>query len=456
MDVFELRQKLVDDYKEYTRSFIKIADSRINGKVSKALEDGLLWPEPLLQLNPTFQTGGTIDDLVTEGALHPKCKQIFKTAKSAENPEENQLKLYLHQAEAIKKAIEGKSFVLTSGTGSGKSLTYIVPIVDFVLKHGSRNGIKAIIVYPMNALANSQYDSLVDFLRKDFPEGQEPVTFAKFTGQERDEREEIRNNPPDILLTNYMMLELLLTRFEDRQLVRAAQGLNFLVFDELHTYRGRQGADIALLIRRCRMAFGNNNVICIGTSATMASEGNSLDQKEAVADVAGMLFGVPFTKEQIIGEHLERATSEIDVNVPEQRNKLRKAIIDDDPSMMDYESFSSNPVSSWIESTFGIQAEPDTGFFIRQSPKPLRGSGGAASELASCTGLEHDRCYHVLQKFLKRGSELFKEKSISRFPVFAFRLHQFFTRGDTVWSTIEPEADRHLELSKLGTKPGDP
>ncbi len=101
------------------------------------------------------------------------------------------------------------------------------------------------------------------------------MRFALYTGQEKgEEREAIRRNPPDILLTNYMMLELLLTRSEDRELVRAAQGLQYLVFDELHTYRGRQGADVALLIRRCRLAFGGHDIICVGTSATMASEGN--------------------------------------------------------------------------------------------------------------------------------------------------------------------------------------
>ena len=86
--------------------------------------------------------------------------------------------------------------------------------------------------------------------------GREPVTYARYTGQENDERrKEIRDNPPDILLTNYVMLELMLTRPDDRRsLVRMASGLEFLVLDELHTYRGRQGADVALLVRRVREA----------------------------------------------------------------------------------------------------------------------------------------------------------------------------------------------------------
>jgi ATP-dependent helicase YprA (DUF1998 family) len=163
----------------------------------------------------------------------------------------------------------------------------------------------------MNALANSQAEELRKFLEKGYGPGRAPVTFKRYTGQEKgDEREAIRSRPPDILLTNYMMLELLLTRREDRALVAAAQGLTFLVFDELHTYRGRQGADVALLIRRCRLAFGGRDIICVGTSATMASEGTSEDQKREVARVAETMFGTAVDETQVIGETLERATPE--------------------------------------------------------------------------------------------------------------------------------------------------
>ena len=75
--------------------------------------------------------------------------------------------------------------MLTSGTGSGKSLTYIVPIVDHVLRNGSGRGIQAIGVYPMNALANSQAKELAKFLKKGYPEGKPPVRFACYTGQEK-------------------------------------------------------------------------------------------------------------------------------------------------------------------------------------------------------------------------------------------------------------------------------
>jgi hypothetical protein len=303
MDVFDLRARLVADYESYTRSFIKIRDPHINEFVDDQLGMGTFWPEPLLQLNPTFLAGGTVDDLVGNGVLHPECARIFRIDKSDSDYSGKQLLLHEHQREAIIKAKAGKSYVLTSGTGSGKSLTYIVPIVDHVLRNGSGRGIQAIVVYPMNALANSQDEELKKFLEKGYPEGQSPVRFAGYTGQEEGPlREAIRSNPPDILLTNYMMLELLLTRAEDRELVRAAHGLRFLVFDELHTYRGRQGADVALLIRRCRQAFGAHDMVCIGTSATMANGGSTEDQRREVARVARSLFGVNFEPEQVVGE----------------------------------------------------------------------------------------------------------------------------------------------------------
>jgi ATP-dependent helicase YprA (DUF1998 family)/very-short-patch-repair endonuclease len=457
MNVFELRDRLVRDYASYTRSFIIIKDSRIKHAVESALDGGMFWPEPLLQLNPTFLPGGTIDDLVAEDTLHAECAKIFRIGKSEADHNGKPLLLHMHQREAVLKAKkEKKSYVLTSGTGSGKSLTYIAPIVDHVLRNGSGRGIQAIVVYPMNALANSQDEELGKFLKKGYPEGNPPVRFALYTGQEKGvEREAIRSNPPDILLTNYMMLELLLTRSEDRELVRAAQGLRFLVFDELHTYRGRQGADVALLIRRCRFAFGGRDIICIGTSATMAGGGPLATQKREVAKVGQTLFGVPFDESQVIVETLERATPEIDFGDQKVIEAIRATIQRGATPSESYEEFRVHPLASWIESTFGVRAEEETGRLVRQAPRRLQGSGSAAEDLARLTSTDPGQCVTVLRSFLLNGSELRRSAS-SRFPIFAFRLHQFFTRGDTVWATLENETDRHLEMSKKGSKPGDP
>lgn len=462
MNVFDLRDRLVSDYASYTKSFIKIADPRIQKEVDGSLGAGAFWPDPLLQLNPTFLPGGTIDDLVAQDVLHPECSRIFRVDKTDTDHTGKPLLLHTHQKEAILKAKEQKSYILTTGTGSGKSLTYIVPIVDHVLRNGSGRGIQAIVVYPMNALANSQAEELKKFLEKGYPSGP-PVRFKRYTGQEKGpERDEIRSNPPDILLTNYMMLELLLTRSEDRELVRAAQAIKFLVFDELHTYRGRQGADVALLIRRCRRAFGGRDIICIGTSATMASSGSTQDQKQEVAKVAKTLFGIPFDTAQVIGETLQRATPEINLRARDTIKSLQSAIQSIVEPPDNYDDFCAHPLASWIESTFGVQSEEGTGRLVRQTPRRLQGpvlqgQKSAAQELADLTGTDSQRCAEVLRQFLNKGAdEQMRRSPSSRFPIFAFRLHQFFTRGDTVWATIESESERHLEMSKKVAKPGEP
>ncbi|HAP58045.1 MAG TPA: hypothetical protein DCR93_00515, partial [Cytophagales bacterium] len=140
-------------------------------------------------------------------------------------------------------------------------------------------------------------------------------SFAKFTGQEsEDQRERIRKDPPDIVLTNYMMLELIMTRHGERSLrENLAEHLKYLVFDELHTYRGRQGADVSLLIRRIRAWVRRkrplDEVLCLGTSATMSTEGTLSEQKGKVAEVAGTIFGQRVTPDQVIIETLEPSTA---------------------------------------------------------------------------------------------------------------------------------------------------
>ena len=251
MDVFALRDRLKSEHEQYFESFVQIADDRIRAEVEDALAGGLLWPHPRVGLNPAFEPGGTVDDLVGSERLHTSAGAIFRARKSEQDPVGKLMTLHRHQSDAIDAAAAGRSYVLTTGTGSGKSLAYIVPIVDHVLRAGSGQGIKALVLYPMNALANSQCEELAKFLdygpaAGDGTPWQQPVSFGLFTGQQgEEERDRLRQNPPDILLTNYVMAEYILTRHLDRGLVRAMSQLRFVVLDELHTYRGRQGADVA-------------------------------------------------------------------------------------------------------------------------------------------------------------------------------------------------------------------
>ena len=123
MNEFELRDHLVGDYTSYTRSFIKIADPRITDKVNSTLNAGAFWPDPLLQLNPTFLPGGTIDDLIERGILHPECARIFRIDKTDTDHTGKPLLLHTHQREAILKANEEKkSYVLEENRGHEKRI----------------------------------------------------------------------------------------------------------------------------------------------------------------------------------------------------------------------------------------------------------------------------------------------------------------------------------------------
>ena len=444
MDVFALREDVIRDYADYVRSFVTIRDSDIDAFVTKQFTSGVLWPQALLQLNPAFEPGQPLAELVADGILHPECLKIFRD-KPSHDEDNGPLQLHRHQVEGIRAAHAGDNFVVTTGTGSGKSLAYIVPIVDHVLRSRAepgRRGIKAIVVYPMNALANSQLGELRKFLEHGYPKDRPPVRFAQYTGQEkREQRERILADPPDILLTNYVMLELLLTRPFERQLIHAARDLRFLVLDELHTYRGRQGADVALLVRRVREACEAQRMLCIGTSATLAGGGTWEEQQRGVAQVASKMFGATIRVDRIIGETLRRLTPPFQVDDQATLVALRDRLLTDvEPTGID--EFLRDPLSSWIESALGVR-DDESGRLSRQDPRPLVGPRSVAAELATDTGLDADACSRALARALLIGNRL---RDARGRPILAFRLHQFISKGDTVYATLEPEAQRYLTL----------
>jgi ATP-dependent helicase YprA (DUF1998 family) len=304
MDVFDLDQSLVDDYARFSRSFTQIRALDIQAQVEDIYRTRRFWPEPLISLNPHFERDAAVDKLVAEGSLHANTGAVFRVNGKP-------ITLYRHQAQSIAKASARQSFVVTTGTGSGKSLCFFVPIIDAAVRAraaGEAPRTRAIIIYPMNALANSQLEELRKFVdQSNLPEKLRP-TFERYTGQEdNDERTRIRELKPDILLTNFMMLELLMTRQNplDQAVISNAQSLDFIVLDELHTYRGRQGADVAMLVRRLRDRLCQERApVCVGTSATMVSDDASTDPAAAVAAVASRLFGTHITSDAVIGESL--------------------------------------------------------------------------------------------------------------------------------------------------------
>ncbi|WP_424185357.1 DEAD/DEAH box helicase [Actinokineospora sp. G85] len=222
---------------------------------------------------------------------------------------------YHHQAEAFtrlgSKSARPRPTLVTTGTGSGKTESFLIPIIDHCLRHRGSQGIKALILYPMNALANDQarrVDALlaqVDGVTAGLYTGDAEAVARGADGLVR-QRRELRDNPPDILLTNYKMLDFLLLRPEDTALwAGAGQTLQYVVLDEFHTYDGAQGTDVAMLLRRLGMALGTvepgrplGRVTPVATSATL---GDGTDGSRLL-DFAGRVFGEPFGPDAVVGE----------------------------------------------------------------------------------------------------------------------------------------------------------
>lgn len=415
LDVFNLRNEVISDYRRYIESFLRIRDPKVEQFVHQELERGQLWTDPLVQLNPSYQQGATIHELIQRGVLHPDCERYFPG-----------FRFRYHQEQAFLAAQRQEPYVLTTGTGSGKSMTYVVPLFDDLLRHPEVNGVRAILVYPMNALINSQSQELKKFL-ENFPNTH--IRVEQYTGQESlTKKAEIQNNPPHILLTNYVMLELMLTRTHEEKLV-ASPDLKFLILDELHTYRGRQGADVAMLIRKLRQRSGKD-LLCIGTSATMSTEGDRENRRQTVAGVASKLFSVPVKPENVIDETLERSITRPQPTAIELRQSLAAGLPPE--AQQTLEAFQAHPLAAWVEMNFGLAEEE--GHLIRRTPITLE---AGAAQLAEQTQLPAETCLEVLKQMFLWGSKT---------GGLAFRLHQFISQGGSVYATIEPHKQRLLTL----------
>ena len=419
LDIFNLRDEVVGDYREYIESFLKIRDDRVQAFVHQQLERGELWPDPLVQLNPSYRQGANISTLVNQGILHPSCDRYFPDYIS-------KYTFRLHQEQAFRIAHRQEPYVLTTGTGSGKSMTYVVPIFDDLLRNPSIQGVRAILVYPMNALINSQKEEFDKFLSQ-VPGSH--IRVEQYTGQESlAKKTEIQNHPPQIILTNYMMLELMLSRNQEEKLV-ASSDLKFLVLDELHTYRGRQGADVAILIRKLRQRCGQN-LLCIGTSATMSTAGTRANRQQTVAEVASKLFGVEVKADNVIDETLERTIPRSNPTTAELKQAIATGLPPEEEQTL--EAFQAHPLAAWIEMTFGLQEED--GHLVRRTPISLT---AGATQLATATQSDRVLCLEILRQMFLWGS---KTKGL------AFRLHQFISQGGSVYTTAQKRQERLLTL----------
>ncbi|MCM3800205.1 DEAD/DEAH box helicase [Caldibacillus thermoamylovorans] len=281
-------------------------------------EEGKFVKGPFIEITQPFIKGKNLMELIANGVISEEFFAL-KNHFPLERP------LHIHQETAIKKVVEGRNIIVATGTGSGKTECFLLPILNELMREKEAgtltDGVRALLLYPMNALANDQIARLRDIL-KDYPY----ITFGRYTGETEEEqkkaeelfyktnpdvelipnelisRQQMRKTPPHILLTNYAMLEYLLLRPKDNEFFSGenAKHWKFIVLDEAHIYNGAKGTEISMLIQKLKERISHcqhNHLTCIATSATL---GGGKNARKEVAKFATDLFHEPFYPDDII------------------------------------------------------------------------------------------------------------------------------------------------------------
>ncbi|KAF1084349.1 ATP-dependent RNA helicase RhlE [Sporotomaculum syntrophicum] len=329
-------QKIFERYVSYITTTFRLKDESLNQQIKSALNDKFRFSKgPIIEATPPFKTGKSIRQLINEGIL----TSSFAELKAASLPMDRSL--YLHQEKTIMKICqEQRNAVVATGTGSGKTEAFIIPILNHLLtekqNHKLTPGVRALLLYPMNALANDQMKRLRELL-KNCPE----ITFGIYTGETEEKyraaydkfqrmhqqpslpnelisREQMKESPPQILLTNYAMLEYLMLRPADNVFFQGpySNSWKFIVIDEAHTYTGAKGIEMAMLIARLKSTIGieEGQLTCIMTSASL---GNGQEDFSMVADFASKIYREPFEPGDIIGATKKTFTHSAIWGIPE-------------------------------------------------------------------------------------------------------------------------------------------
>ena len=326
-DLHAWTDKVRQRYENYLRTSFFFRESALRTSFREALQ-----AEEELLKGPFEEPARAFVRGTTAKALAREC---FDGACGGLEPALLDGSLYIHQERAVRMTFnEGRNVVVATGTASGKTESFLYPILfELYQQHLAGKlaepGVRALVLYPMNALANDQRERLGVICRQLQTAGSDFMpTFGQYIGEtphyghpggtgdgeaspgELLSREQMRNTPPHILLTNYSMLEYLLMRPDDSPLFDdgRARHWQFLVLDEAHQYRGAKGMEMGMLLRRLkqrlRQGGRDEDFRCIATSATMSS-GEGSEEKNAVAEFAEALFGESFSAPEVIFGQLD-------------------------------------------------------------------------------------------------------------------------------------------------------
>lgn len=311
----ESSKRIVDFYRNYLLTTFRTNKDYYNTQLAQELaEDGVISSGPYISMSDCYAKDRSIRDLVAERIVTPSLGEL-----SALHPERS---LYKHQVEAICKANEGKNLIITTGTGSGKTECFLIPVLNQLMQEKEAGtldaGVRTLLIYPMNALVNDQ----IRRLREIFDAyGDESITYGKFTGETEEKyinarnefisregvepkrnelisREQMRATPPNILITNYAMLEYLLLRPGDSIFFNEqnANKWRFIVLDEAHTYGGAKGIEVGTLLKRVKAMLGRDDIQFMLTSATLGDESDN----PKIVNFASSLCNAQFDENSIV------------------------------------------------------------------------------------------------------------------------------------------------------------
>lgn len=312
-------KKIKSDYTEYLSSMFFFQDKDLMNQARSLLgEEGKLVKGPFIEITQPFIKGKSIRELIDTRVVSSEFYQL-------NNHFPVDRELYFHQESALEKVLDKQNIIVATGTGSGKTECFLLPIINELMREKEAgklgSGVRALLLYPMNALANDQVARLRGIL-SEFPD----ITFGRYTGETEEtqskaeelfaktnpdsiriqneliSREVMRETPPHLLLTNYAMLEYLLLRPDDNVFFDGEKSghWKFIVLDEAHTYNGAKGTEISMLLQRLKERISERNnqkLICIATSATL---GGGKESYQEVAKFATDLFHETFYPENII------------------------------------------------------------------------------------------------------------------------------------------------------------